>query len=266
MPELGRPAVIAISFAVVALLTSVIAVVVVVGRDAPVVRESGTIDRTVDADEVSKLKRDVVEKADGGVTVKDGELRKALGLEATDVITAINGRAIKREFDVYDAVLGASTMDATIVYVEISRAKQPLLVRWKLKGNLRSVRRDPPRPSTNPFTAPRDPLVDTIERIDPTHFVVPRATIDRFLANRDYYARQARITPVVRSGRPMGYRLFAIQTGSAWSAIGLFSGDVIQTVNGEDPANPEEYQDASELKISVLRRGGVEEIISVSIQ
>lgn len=266
MPELGRPAIVAIGFAVVALLTSAVAVIVVVRRDAPVVRESGLVERTVEAREVEKLERDVVEKTDGGARVKDEEVSKALGLEATDVITAINGRAIKREFDVYDAILGASTMDATILYVEILRAKQPLLVRWRVQGDLRSMRRDPPQPSSNPFTAPRDPLVETIERTDPLHFVVPRATIEGFLAQRDYYARQARIVPVVRSGQPIGYRLFAIQSGSAWGAIGLFSGDVIQTVNGEDPANPEGYRDASELKISVLRRGGTEETIVVSIR
>jgi hypothetical protein len=264
MPELGRPAIIAIGFAVVALLTSAIAVIVVVRRDAPIVHESGVIERAVNADDVAKLKGDVVEKADGGATVKDDELRKTLGLEPADVITAINGRVIKREFDVYDAVLGASTMDATIVYVDIVRAKRPLLVRWKLEGNLRSVRRDPSPPSSsNPFTAPHDPLVDTIERVDPLHFTVPRASFVRFLANRDYYARQARILPVTGGG---GYRLIAIQTGSAWSALGLFNGDVIQTVNGGDPVNPEDYQDASELKISVLRRGGDEETIVISIR
>src|SRR5215203_2458464 len=114
---LGRPAVIAIGFAVVALLTSAIAVVVVVSRKPePAPKQAGTtaIDRTIDAAQVTKLKRDVVDKATDdkgsviGVRIKEDGLRDALGLEVGDVITAIGGRAIKREFDVYDAVLGLS--------------------------------------------------------------------------------------------------------------------------------------------------------------
>jgi type II secretory pathway component PulC len=257
MPELGRPAIVAIGFAVVALLTSAIAVVVVMRRDVAVVR---VLDRIVDASEVTKLERTVVSKAGDGVVVNDEALLKLLGLEPTDVMTSINGHPLKRGLDVYNAML--ASRDATIVYVEIVRGKRPLLLRWKLEGSLRL---DPP-PVPNPFTAPRDPLVETIERIDSLHFTVPRASIERFLAQRDYYARQARIVPAVRNGQPLGYRLFAIQTGSVWGAIGLFSGDAIQHVNGEDPANPDRYRDASDLKISVLRRGGTEEIISVAIQ
>ena len=89
---LGRPAVIAIGFAVVALVTSVIAVIVVMRRSAsqPAIvaaASSARIDRTIDASEVTKLKRDVVEKAVDdrgeviGVTVKDEPVRTALGLE-----------------------------------------------------------------------------------------------------------------------------------------------------------------------------------------
>src|SRR5687767_10929725 len=95
---LGRPAIVAIAFAIVALLTSLVAVFVVMRRsDQPVAATPATagavvIDHAPLAADVTKLKRDVVEKFGDGVRLKDETLRTALGLEPGDVITAINGR------------------------------------------------------------------------------------------------------------------------------------------------------------------------------
>ena len=293
---LGRPAAIAIGFAVVALLTSVIAVVVVMRRQgapaAAVVTKAaaGPIERVIDASEVTKLKRDVVEKVVDdkgvvtGVRIKDEALRRAFGLEDTDVITAIGGRAIKREFDVYDAVLGMSNMDVTIVYVEITRDKASVLVRWKLEGDLRSARRDPirrpstglfprPAPTTNPFTAPPDPLVDSIKKIDALHYEMPRATLDGLLANSMQYARTARIVPSMRNGQPDGFKLYAIAPGSIWSTVGLANGDTLRSVNGHDLSTPDKalelynkVKTATELQILVGRRDGTEDTIVIAIK
>lgn len=276
---LGRPAIVAIGAAVVALITSVIAVIVVVRREPPahaVATGAGSAsaaphDRTLDADAVMKLKRDVVEKATDdkgtviGVRVKDDGVRTAIGLEPGDVITAINGRAIKREFDVYDAVLGMSQMDATIVYIELLRDEKPVLERWRLDGDLRAARRDAVRnyPPLNPYTAPRDPLVETIRKIDRLRYAVPRSTIERFLANADTYARQARFIPNLQVS---GYRVFAIAPGSPWSTIGLASGDTIVTVNGVHPDQYARLKDATELEIVVRRRIGVDETLRIDIE
>ncbi len=287
---LGRPAVIAIGFAVVALLTSVIAVIVVVRRsgDAPIAaaKSAAVIERTIDAGEVMKLKRDVVEKVTDdkgavlGVKLKDEALRAALGLEPGDVITVIGGRAIKRELDVYDAVVGMSLMDASVIYIDILRAKRPALVRWKLDGDLRSAKRAPiRRPPTagglaaNPFTAAPDPLVDTITKIDALHYEVPRSTTDRLLANPDAYALQARIVPSVRNGQPQGFKLYAITAGSLWAAIGLQNGDTLIAINGRELSTPDQalelytkLKDAAQLQILVGRRGGPDETIVISIK
>jgi type II secretory pathway component PulC len=234
-------------------------------------------------DDLTKLKRDVVEKAVDdrgemiGVTVKDVDVRSALGLEDGDVITAINGRAIKREFDVYDAVIGMGTMNASYLYLEVVRGKDATLVRWKLEGDLGKAKsgpiRRPPSPTTNPFTAPPDPLVDTITKIDALHYEVPRATVDQLLANPDQYARQARIVPAVRNGQPDGFKLYAIATGSLWFAIGFVNGDTIRSVNGHDLSTPDKalelYQKlktATALRIVVGRRGGSEETIVITIK
>lgn len=274
--RLGRPAIVAIAFAVVALLTSVIAVIVVMRRDrAPAPAQASaptTIEHAPLASDVVKLKRDVVEKVTDdrgnviGVKLEDETLRAALGLEPGDVITALNGRTIKREFDIYDAVLGTSMMDASIVYVEITRAEQPRLVRWKLDGDLRTARHDSKTTlygTTNPFVKPRDPLIETITKIDNLHFEVPRATVERFAANPDPYARQARIVPAPAAD---GYRLYAVSPNSVFAALGLQSGDTIRSVNGGNPEEIFQHKDATELRIVVERRNRVQQTLVVTIK
>jgi type II secretory pathway component PulC len=247
------------------------------------------IEKMVDAGDVTKLKRDVVERVTDdhgnvlGVKMKDESLRAALGLEPGDVITAIGGRAIKREFDVYDAVLGMSMMDASIVYVDVLREKKPTLVRWRLDGDLRSARRDPiarPRPlpggvSPNPFLNPttaNDPLVDTVRKLDDLNYEVPRTTIDLILANPDFYARQARLVPSVH-GSVDGFKLYAIQPGSLWAAIGVMNGDTLHAINGTELTSPDKalelfqkIRDANEIKLDVIRRGGSTETITVAVK
>lgn len=292
---LGRPATIAIGFAIVALLTSLAAVVVVLRRSGgepapPAATAIAAIDRTVDAAEVVKLKRDVVAQVladDGsviGVKVEDDRLRAALGLEPGDVIAALNGRRIERDFDVYDAVLGASTMNASIVYVELVRAKQPALVRWQLEGELATARRDPvrrtsvfgrsspPSPS-NPFLTPRDPLVDSIRGVGMLAYEIPRSTLDQLLANPDVLARQARIVPAIRNGQPDGFKLYAMRPNTLGPAIGLANGDTVRAINGHELSTPDRalelytrLKDATALEILVRRRSGREDTISIAIK
>jgi hypothetical protein len=291
---LGRPAIVAIGFAVVALVTSLVAVFVVMQRrsaaPAPTplaAKAPAHDDKTIAAAEILRLKRDVVEKVETngqflGVKITDEPLRTAFGLGADDIVTAINGRAIKREFDVFDAVLGMSTMNASIVYVEVTRGGSSRLLRWSVDGELRTARRDPPnrRPNPyasplggNPFTAARDPLVDSITRHDALHYTIPKASIDQLLANPDTFARQARIVPAITNGQPLGFKLYAIRPNSLWLALGLASGDTLRSVNGIALSTPDKalqlygtLKDATELQILVLRRTGIEETLVITIK
>src|SRR5262245_19064226 len=142
---------IAVGAALAALLTSAAAVLVVTSRGGatPAARSGPAAatasDRRIAADDLIKLRRDAVEKvSDGGkvigVKVTDADVRATLGLDPGDVITAIGGRAIAREVDVYDAVLGMSLMNASIAYVEVVHAGKPALLRWRLDGDLRAAR------------------------------------------------------------------------------------------------------------------------------
>jgi S1-C subfamily serine protease len=51
-------------------------------------------------------------------------------------------------------------------------------------------------------------------------------------------ASQVRFIPVVESGNLAGYRLNEVRAGSAYSALGLRSGDVVLRVDNEPLDNP----------------------------
>ncbi len=52
-------------------------------------------------------------------------------------------------------------------------------------------------------------------------------------------AMQARIVPAFERGAAIGFKLFSIRPGSAWSTIGLQNGDVIERINGFDLTTPD---------------------------
>jgi S1-C subfamily serine protease len=297
MPDTPRGAVIAIGAAVVALVTSLAAVIVVVSRKAdatPAPKAAASdnltvVQKRVPADEVAKLKRPAVEAVTDkgktiGVKVVDDKLRAALGLAGDDVITAIAGRTIKREFDVYDAVLGMSLMDSSVIYVDIVRAGTPQLVRWQLDGDLRSARRAtdvvPPSPIPTP-PPPIDPLpnpyapdpddqaiVDSVRKLDDTHVEIPRSTVDRVLTNPMAIAKGVRIVPAVKNGRPDGMKLYAIRPNSLWAALGFQNGDTVHSINGVELDDASKALDAytklrdtTRLEIELSRRGRPEILV-----
>jgi S1-C subfamily serine protease len=284
----GRLPVIAIGLAVVAVLLAGIATIVVATRGAPAAEPTAQTAapeqpaiRRITAEDVVELEREAVEPVSArgavvGVKVIDDRLRSNLGLGPTDVITAISGRAIRRQFDVRDVLLGAGMMNTTALFVELLRDDTPVLVRWDLDGDLRQARRSAIRPPTTagllgrrvPSNAlVRDPLVDTITQIDDHHVTVPRATIEQIAADPTKYAQSARLLAAIRFGVSDGIRVYIVrQTSVLWS-LGLRSLDTLTAVNGiplTDPARLrdvyEQVKTAATLRIELTRRGAAEVI------
>ncbi|HEY5938493.1 MAG TPA: type II secretion system protein GspC [Kofleriaceae bacterium] len=278
-----RAAAIAIGAAIVALAISVIAVFVVANRGGEAtkvepVAASEAEAQTVPAVEVVKLAADAVEvvREAGkviGVKVLDDKLRKKLGLEPGDVITAVSGRPVKRELDVYESIVGLSMIDTKELFVEIVRNKQARLVRWRLEGDLRLARKppDPPRDldiyggtigtlPSNPYVD--DPLFDTIVKVDDFNYTIPRKTVDQFTANPASFMRGARIVPSMKNGKPQGIKLYAIRPTSPYAKLGFTNGDTVQAVNGFEIDSMDraleiytQLRDAKELRFQLERRG-----------
>jgi len=290
--------VIAIATAGVALVISLVAVIVVANRGGATASASqaGPVEQTVAADDVIKLRRESIESVTQagtmlGVKVTDDKVRKALGLEPTDIITAIAGRAIKREIDVYEAVQGMKRLDPTTIYVDVLRSNQPVLLRWKLDGDLRTAGRavdalgtpglslggssgsvgilggtgsiDPSivAPSiVDPSVV--DPVLATIKKLDDGHYEIPRATVDKLLANPLGFMKGMRVVPAMKNGKPEGFKLYAIRPSSFWASIGFSNGDTVRAVNGYpldamDKALEvyTKLRDANTLEIDIVRRG-----------
>ena len=299
MPEYGRkPLGIAPKFAIVAaivaVLMSLLAVIVVVSRgggDAPAVAVGSASEaapkvapkpapsdpppeesRRVAAWDVVRLRREVVTPAYDagkmiGVKVTDDELRRDLDLLRDDVITAISGRAIEHEFDVLEAMVALKRLRPSTVFIELLRGGKPVLIRWKLDDDLQMAQpRDPlgglGSLGGNPFNPfdPQvgDPLADTIRRIDDLHYEVPRATVERVFASRSTYARVARTMP---SHRGAGFLVYSVRAGTLVTAIGISNGDTIRAINGNAVSSIDEVidlypqiKDAAEWRIDVDRR------------
>lgn len=73
-----------------------------------------------------------------------------------------------------------------------------------------------------------------------TAWVERRACQPQFdLERAKELAPQARIVPAFERGVAIGFRLFSIRPGSAWSAAGLENGDLVERINGLDLTSPE---------------------------
>lgn len=286
MWEPGRrlPA-IAIGLAITAVVLAVVAVIVVArrGGDGDQVAAAAAVApvgiRRVAALDVVELESNGVEPVSEsgaviGVRVVDPSVRNLLGLGPADVITAISGRAVRRQFDVYDVLVGTGMMNATALFVELLHDGEPVLVRWDLDGDLREARRARTRRPTSgglrtspPVRLARDPLLDTIKSVDDHHFSVPRATLEQIAADPSSYMQGARAYPTIKLGQPDGVRAFMVKATSVPYALGLRSGDSIRAVNGvvlTDPARLveiyEQVKAAGVLRIEITRRGAAEVI------
>src|SRR6185295_15216111 len=78
----------------------------------------------------------------------------------------------------------------------------------------------------------RDPLLDTIKKVDDNHYEIPKSTIDRVLVNPMDVAKGARVVPAMKNGRPAGFKLYAIRPNSIYGALGINNGDTVKSING----------------------------------
>jgi type II secretory pathway component PulC len=273
---------VAIGLAAVAVALAASAVIVVVTRDRGAVPESSApvvapvvapaavplVEHRVAAADVVALRRGAVSVAveDGetqGLRVDDAELADRLGLRPGDVLTALSGQALTAEHELSRAItLGGSP---TMIYVDILRGGQPVLLRWRLDGDLRAARlgsipRSPPSSSAPP--SDHDDLIQTIEKLDELTYRVPRKSLDKVLANPTGFTGSARIVPHVSNGQVVGFKLYAIRPSSLLHAIGLHNGDSVTAINGHAIASMDDalaafvaLQGTSRVTIELVRRG-----------
>lgn len=272
----ARTPIIAIAAASTAVLLSLIALIVVASR-APKGSDAGLVpfETAVVATDVVKLRDNIELATDStgalGVRVVDERIRLALGLKVGDVIASLSGRSIKKETDIAEALVGIRYLETMMVYVDVIRDGEPVVLRWKLDDKIKNARADRPRlpdpvqpvdPFATQLGGTADPMVDQITKIDDYHYAIPRTVVDQALANPMAMARGARIVPAMSMGKTEGFKLYAIRPSSLYAKLGLSNGDLIRAINGFSLDGPDrvleiytKLRDATSLEIELTRRG-----------
>ncbi len=124
------------------------------------------------------------------------------------------------------------------------------------------VHSGPAGPSEAPPGGPS--AIEGVKKVSDNRYEVKRSFIDSTLTNLNNVATQARIVPSFRNGVANGFKLFSIQPGSLYSAMGVENGDVIQRINGYEINSPDKaleiYQklrESSHITIEIDRNGQV---------
>lgn len=105
-------------------------------------------------------------------------------------------------------------------------------------------------------------LGSTIKHITDNAYEISRTEIAKILANLDTVGMQARMVPAFKDGIAQGFKIFAIQSNSVFSKIGIENGDVVKRINGFElnsaVAALEIYsrlQNSAHIEIEVERNG-----------
>ena len=111
---------------------------------------------------------------------------------------------------------------------------------------------------------PNSTAADGVKKLADNRYEVKRNFIDSTLSNLNNVATQARIVPSFKNGVANGFKLFSIQPGSLYSAMGVENGDVIQRINGYEINSPDKalevYQklrESSHITIEIERNGQI---------
>jgi general secretion pathway protein C len=122
--------------------------------------------------------------------------------------------------------------------------------------------------NANPMTlgntskATSAPLGAGIEQTSANQFNLPRAEVDRAVADLNKVLTEARAIPHTENGVAAGYKLIQIVPGSIYDKLGLKNGDVLSGLNGEPINDPgkawemlNQLKTQSRMELSVKRDG-----------
>jgi len=107
-----------------------------------------------------------------------------------------------------------------------------------------------------------------IVRVSDTEFDIDRSVVDKILENQAELMNATRLAPDTKDGKVLGIRLFGIKPDSLLGALGLQSGDRLESINGFNMGSPEKaleayarLRTASQLDVVVNRRGAEVSIV-----
>ncbi|MCB9527092.1 MAG: type II secretion system protein GspC [bacterium] len=117
-------------------------------------------------------------------------------------------------------------------------------------------------PPTIASNAANDVIKNGVRKTGANSYEIDRAMLNDQLDNLEVIARQARVIPHYRDGKPQGFKIVGVRPNSLYSHIGVRSGDVLKSVNGEEITSPtkalelyEKLKTTDNVTLDVERRG-----------
>lgn len=105
-------------------------------------------------------------------------------------------------------------------------------------------------------------IKDGVKKNGKNSYLIDRGMLNEQLDDLATLGRQARVIPHYKDGRPQGFKIVGVRPGSLYSHIGVRSGDVIKSVNGEEITSPnkalelyERLKNSDNVNVDVERRG-----------
>jgi type II secretory pathway component PulC len=77
-----------------------------------------------------------------------------------------------------------------------------------------------------------------VHRVAVAHLAVPRADVERGMADLELLVRQASVTPVFQDGGAIGYQLGDMPAQGLLAQLGLHNQDIVMRVNGYTLTDP----------------------------
>ncbi|MCB9545386.1 MAG: PDZ domain-containing protein [Myxococcales bacterium] len=103
---------------------------------------------------------------------------------------------------------------------------------------------------------------DGVKKTGANAYEIDRQMLNEQLEDLNALSRQARVIPHYRDGKPQGFKIVGVRPGSLYSQIGVRSGDILKSVNGEEISSPnkalelyEKLKNSDNVAVDVERRG-----------
>ncbi len=129
-------------------------------------------------------------------------------------------------------------------------------------GEKKTRKRPSRRPTASRGGKADSSIKDGVTKTGKNTYQIDRAMLNEQLEDLGKLSRQARVIPHYRDGKPQGFKIVGVRPGSLYSHIGVRSGDVLKSVNGEEVTSPtkalelyEQLKNSDNVTLEVERRG-----------
>lgn len=106
-----------------------------------------------------------------------------------------------------------------------------------------------------------------VEKKGPYEYEIDEDMLDEQLKNLDELGKQARVVPNYKDGKYEGFKLVGVRPGSLYRSIGIRSGDVVKSINGQDINSPNKamqlfrkLKNSNDIRLNLDRRGQTKQL------